>query len=162
MRFGIAIAALAVALTLGACSKPTTTTTATTSTTVTTSANAPASFTIGAVADTETNIQGCSSSFSRQGDRASEVFVENGADTDGFGFIRINNTLIRVELVSGNENEKGGTRTFADKGHTVSIVETVTTTASHPDTDSVEAAGTLAVTFGGSTQTLQVEGGTAC
>lgn len=160
MKFAIASATLLAALSMAACSPPATT--LTTSTTVTTSTTAPASFTIGVLAEHDADIQGCTASFSRQGDTSGQVFAENGVDTGAFGFIRINGNLIPVDLVTADENEKGATRTFADKGHTLSIVETTVTGAAHPEADSVESSGTLAVTFGGSTQTLQIEGGTAC
>lgn len=162
MKFTIASAALLAALSLGACSKPATTTTSATSTTVAITTTTPASFTIGVLAEHDADIQGCTSSFSRQGDTPGQVFTEDGINAGAVGYIRINGNLIKVDLVTADDNEKGGTRTFADKGHTVSIVETTITGATHPEADSVESSGTLAVTFGGATQTLQIEGGAAC
>jgi len=91
------------------------------------------------------------------------LFAEDGVENGAIGFIKINGTVLNVALTSKSGGETGPTvRTFADTAHTVQVVETTTTGAAHEESDSVEQSGTLAVTFGGATQTIPVDGGTAC
>ena len=161
----LARSAFAAALLLAACTPPATTTTSTSTTTsAVTGTTHAASFTVNDLQESDGNIQGCTRSLSRTGaaPSAGEIFREDGVDTGAVGFVRIDGALIAVNLVSSNGNEKGGTRTFADKANTTQIVETLTTGAAHEEADSVEESGSLAITHNGATQTIQVEGGTAC
>lgn len=91
------------------------------------------------------------------------IFAEDAVDNGAKGFIKINGAVINVALMSAtNADGAPEVRTFADAAHTIEIVETTTLGEAHEEADSVERAGTLAVTFGGATQTIPVEGGTAC
>ena len=155
MKIGVAVAA---ALLLLGCTPPAATSASTASSAAITP---PASFTVDLLAQNDANIQGCTRMLTRHGG-GGEIFVEDGVDTGAIGFIRVNGALLNVDLVSNTSTEKGGARTFADKARTITIVETLVTGAAHEEADSVEESGTLAVTFGGATQTIQVEGGTAC
>src|SRR5262249_9987706 len=142
---------------------PATTSTSTTTTSASTTTTQTVSFAVQPLLENDGNIQGCTRMLSRVGaPSAGDIFREDGVDTGAKGFLRIDGALIQVDLVNSNASEKGGTRTFADKANTTQIVETLTTGASHQDSDSVDETGTLAVTHNGATQTIQVEGGTAC
>lgn len=139
------------------------------STASTTDASAPAaaaaSFTVDALSDNEWMIQGCSTTVSRVGAPVNEgvLFAEDAVDNGGKGFIKINGTLLNVALVNTTGGESvPEVRTFADAAHTVEVVESTTLGQAHEEADSVERAGTLTVTFGGATQTIPIEGGTAC
>jgi len=138
---------------IAACQPAATTTSAT--------AASEAAFTIGALSDTDAQIQGCTRSLSRKGG-GDTIFAEDGVDTGAKGFIRIDGQLINVGLTAGSGDEQHATRNFADADHTLAIVESLTTGATHQETDSVEESGTLAVTYKGATQTIEVEGGVAC
>jgi len=152
---------LLIAAALAACAPPHAATTATNAATSTAS---PAAFVINDLAEHDGDIQGCSVMLSRADARpsAGDIFREDGVESGAKGFVRIDGALIQVDLVRSDQNEKGGTRTFADKTHATQIVETLTTGAAHQESDSVEQSGTLAVTHNGATQTLRVAGGTAC
>jgi predicted small lipoprotein YifL len=127
-------------------------------------AAAAPSFTIDDLSENDAQIQGCSRGLSRQGApvSASMVFAEDAVDQGAKGFIRIDGALINVDLVSSTSSETGGARVFEDATQTTRILETLVTGAAHEEADSVEESGTLAVTHGGATQTLNVVGGTAC
>lgn len=133
---------------------------ANTATTTATDAT-PASFAVGALADTDIQIQGCTRTLSRTGS-TDMIFAEDGVDTGAKGVMRVDSQLINVGLTSANAGEHSGTRTFADLNRTLAIVETLKTGASHEESDSVEESGTLAITYRGATQTIEVEGGAAC
>lgn len=131
--------------------------------TATTSSTAGASFTVNPLLDNDGEIQGCVRGLGRTGAPSTgDIFREDGVDTGARGFIRIDGQLLSLSLVSSNANEHGGTRSFADAAQTTQVVETLTTGEGHPESDSVDETGTLVVTHNGATQTIQVEGGTAC
>ncbi len=125
----------------------------------------PASFSVDSLGDNEWSIQGCQTMITRVGlpENQGIIFAEDAVDTGAHGFIKINGNVLNVALVSTNGSEASPeVRTFADAAHTVQVVESPTLGKAHEEADSVERAGTLAVTFGGATQTIQVDGGTAC
>jgi hypothetical protein len=135
------------------------------STASTASSTAPASFSVDALTDNEWIIQGCSSSFSRVGAPVNQgvLFAEDAVDTGAKGFIKINGALINVTLTNTTGGESSPeVRTFEDSAHTVTVVESTTLGEAHEEADSVERSGTLTVTFGDATQTIPVDGGTAC
>ncbi len=119
------------------------------------------SFTVGTLSETDIQIQGCTRTLNRTGS-TDTIFAEDGVDAGAKGFIRIDGQLINVALAAGTGDEQHSTRNFADANHTVAIVESLTTGAAHEESDSVEESGILAITYKGATQTVQVEGGTAC
>jgi hypothetical protein len=125
-------------------------------------AGPPASaFDIGVLSESDINIQGCTTTLVRAGG-ADTVFAEDGADVGARGFIRLDGRLISVGLTGASGDNRRATRNFANPDQSVAIVESLTTGAAHEDSDSVEQSGTIAVTYRGATQTVQVDGGTAC
>ena len=149
-------ALLLTAFALVSACQPAATTTATTATNP-----SPAPFDVGALSETDIQIQGCTRTLNRTGS-TDTIFAEDGVDTGAKGFIRIEGQLINVGLTAGAGDEHHSVRNFADANHTIGIVETLTTGAAHEESDSVEESGTLAVTYKGAALTIQVEGGTAC
>ncbi|HVY84117.1 MAG TPA: hypothetical protein VG943_03230 [Caulobacterales bacterium] len=148
--------ALAAVLLLAACSPQSTTGAAT-------STAAAARFVVNDLGDNDGAIQGCTTMLGRKGAQpGADVFRAGGGDQDAQAFVRIDGALVTLNLTSANVNEQGGTRTFADASHTTQVVEALTTGATHEEADSVEQSGTLTITHNGSTQTIEVEGGTAC
>ena len=91
-----------------------------------------------------------------------DVFREDGVDAGARGFIRIDNTLIGVALVSSNATEAGSARVFENATHATRVVEQLKTGAAHEESDSVEERGSLTITHNGATQTITVSGGVAC
>lgn len=145
---------LFAALALAACSGPAPTAK---------KAPAPADFVVDDLADNDANIQGCSTMLARvQTTEPGNVFVEDGTDNGAKGFIRIDGQLVTLTLVSAVGDEKAATRTFADAAKTVQVVEKLKTGEAHQEADSVDQSGSIAITKGGATQTIAVEGGTAC
>lgn len=126
-----------------------------------TSAARSQSFSVQALAENDIQIQGCTRTLSRTG-ATDTIFAEDGVDQGAKGFIRIDGQLITVGLTANAGDEQHTTRNFADANHAVEIVESLTTGASHEESDSVEESGALAITYRGATQTIQVEGGVAC
>ena len=118
-------------------------------------------FAVNALSEADVQIQGCTRMLNRTGGREM-IFAEDAVDAGAKGFIRIDGQLINVGLTAASGDEHHSTRNFADADHTLSVVESLTTGAAHEQSDSVEEAGTLAVTYKGATQTMPVEGGTAC
>lgn len=165
MKFSAWLLVVGVMIVSGACQPaPQSTTNADGAARVENSA-APASFTVDALGDAEWSIQGCSTMLSRVGAPVNQgiLFAEDAVDNGAKGFIKINGHVLNVSLASASGGESAPeVRTFADAAHTVEVVETTTLGEAHEEADSVERAGTLAVTFGGATQTIPVEGGTAC
>ena len=151
-----------ILLAVSGCSKPVATPEAASSEAAPASVSAPAAtFVINPLQDKDNDIMGCQTMLS-DGKSPGELFVEDGVDTGARGLLRINGYLVSVDLVSNIQTETGGTRTFADKEKTVTVVETLKTGAQHPESDSVDMSGTLTVTHNGATQTIAVTGGTAC
>ncbi len=122
-----------------------------------------AAFFLGELSDTDGDIQGCTTTLSRASSETGRaIFAEDGVDTNAVGFIRIDDKLMKVGLVSSTPGDKGGVRVFASKDKTVQVVENYVTGAEHQESDSVELTGTLVVTVRGESQTFMVSGGTAC
>ncbi len=129
-------------------------------------ATAPAkpAFTIGTLADSDySGIQGCTTVFGPAGSQpGADIFVEDASDTDGKGLMKIDGKMIGLKLVSQTQSDKGGLRQFRSADGKLSIAENYVNGTAHEDTDSVEMTGTLTVTWNGSSQSIKVEGGTAC
>ncbi len=121
----------------------------------------PNTFSLSPLQDKDNDIMGCQTMLS-DGKAPGELFVEDGVEKGARGLLRVNGYLVSVDLLTNDQTEKGGTRTFADKDKTITVVETLTTGEQHPDSDSVDMSGTLTVTYKGITQTIPVTGGTAC
>ena len=124
----------------------------------------PPTFTVGTLAESDYNgIQGCTTVFGPLGAKPeSDIFVEDAGDTDGKGLMKINEKMIGLKLVSQTQSEKGGLRQFKSADGKLSVAENYVTGTAHEDTDSVEMTGTLTVIWNGSSQSIKVEGGTAC
>ena len=127
-------------------------------------APAKPAFTIGTLADSDySGIQGCTTVFGPAGGQpGSDIFVEDANDTDGKGLMKIDGKKIGLKLVSQTQSDKGGLRQFKSADGKLSIAENYVNGTAHEDTDSVEMTGTLTVTWNGSSQSIKVEGGTAC
>ena len=122
-----------------------------------------AAFFVGELSDSDGDIQGCTTTLQRASSETGRaIFAEDGVDTNAVGFIRINDKLVKVGLVTSTPNDKGGIRVFASHDQSVRITETYRTGASHQESDSVDLTGTLVVTVNGESQTFTVSGGTAC
>ncbi len=143
---------------LAACSKPVAAPEASSSAVA--SSIAPASFKVQALTDADNDIQGCQVMLDQK--EMGQVFIEDGVDTGAHGYIRIDGTKYRVDLTSSVQDEKGGVRVFADKTSDLTVTEKLKTGEAHEESDSVEQSGTITVTYKGVTQTIAVEGGTAC
>ena len=151
------------ALVLTACSGPAPAPKSATSAAPTATVPAPTDFVIDDLKEEDGNIQGCTTMLARVRTTApGNVFIEDGVDTGAVGFIRIDTKLVKLTLVSATPTDRGAVRTFADPAKTVRVVETTTTGQSREESDSVDQSGTIAVTHKGATQTIAVEGGTAC
>ena len=153
MQRVVSLTVLAIAL--AACSKP-----VAAPETPSSAAPPPQDFTVQALTDADNDIQGCQVMLDQKG--VGQVFLEDGVDTGAHGYIRIDGTKYRVDLTSSVQDEKGGTRVFADKASGLTLTEVLKTGEAHEESDSVEQSGTVAVTFKGVTKTIAVEGGTAC
>ncbi len=127
-------------------------------------APAKPAFTIGTLADSDySGIQGCTTVFGPAGSQpGADIFVEDASDTDGKGLMKIDGKMIGLKLVSQTQSDKGGLRQFRSADGKLSIAENYVNGTAHEDTDSVEMTGTLTVTWNGSSQSIKVEGGTAC
>ena len=119
---------------------------------------------IGTLADSDySGIQGCMTVFSRAGDPAgNNLFVEDSVDTDAKGLMKIDGQMVGLKLVSQTHTSKGGLRLFRSADGKLSVAENYVTGTAHEDTDSVEMTGNLTVTWNGASQSIKVEGGTAC
>ncbi len=120
-----------------------------------------AGFKVEALGEGEGDVQGCQTMLSLTGG-SGDIFRASAADNDAAGFVKIDGAVIRVDLISSEGDEKSHIRKFEGADKKTSVIETLTTGAAHPESDSVEQSGSLAVTHNGETQTLSVEGGTAC
>ena len=121
-------------------------------------------FTVGTLVDSDySGIQGCTTVFGRAGGQAgADIFVEDAGDTDGKGLMKIDGKMIGLKLVSQTQSDKGGLRQFKSADGKLSVAENYVNGTAHEDTDSVEMTGNLTVTWNGSSQSIKVEGGTAC
>lgn len=128
------------------------------------SSAAPASFTLGAIDQSETDIQGCTTMLAKGDDAVGYIFLEDGVDTGAKGFLKLDGQVVRVGLTSNSfdEAKSTGKRLFASGDGNLSIVEDLTMGEQHPESDSVDMSGSLTVTYKGMTQTVPVKGGTAC
>jgi len=124
----------------------------------------PPSFTIGTLADSDySGIQGCTTVFGPVGAKPdNDIFVEDAGDTDGKGLMKIDGRMVGLKLVSQTQSDKGGLRQFKSADGKLSVAENYVNGTAHEDTDSVEMTGTLTVTWNGGSQSIKVEGGTAC
>ncbi|MBL6851979.1 MAG: hypothetical protein ISS15_07865 [Alphaproteobacteria bacterium] len=115
---------------------------------------------------------GCMGSFSPKGHGADVVFLDDGVDVKAKANIKLGGKIFALDLVSTKASGKQGAdsaglgahfdRVFKDKAGAVTVVESITVTAEHPEADSTEEKGTLTVTYQGTTQKVEIEGGTAC
>ena len=121
-------------------------------------------FVIGTLADSDySGIQGCMTVFSRAGSQPdNNLFVEDSVDTDAKGLMKIDGQMVGLKLVSQTHTSKGGLRLFRSADGKLSVAENYVTGTAHEDTDSVEMTGNLTVTWNGASQSIKVEGGTAC
>lgn len=124
------------------------------------SSAAPANFKVQALTDADNDIQGCQTMLDQKG--VGQVFIEDGVDPGAHGYIRIDGTRYRVDLTSSVQDETGGVRMFADGKSGLTVTETLKTGQAHEEADSVDQSGKITVTFRGATQTIAVDGGTAC
>jgi len=120
-----------------------------------------AGFKVEPLSEGEGDVQGCQTMLSLQGGNG-DIFRASAADNDAPGFVKIDGSVIRVDLTSAAGDEKSHARTFESADRKTSVIETLTTGAAHPDSDSVEQSGSLEITHNGEKRTFPVEGGTAC
>jgi hypothetical protein len=123
---------------------------------------APAPFTVGDLAEGDGEVMGCQTMLSRIGASPVHIFYSGAGEAPAQGFIRIDGTLMTVDLATATESETGGVRTFATTDGALSVVQTTTVGEAHPESDSVDLSGTLDVTYNGVSLSIPVEGGTAC
>ncbi|WP_155122468.1 hypothetical protein [Burkholderia ubonensis] len=120
--------------------------------------------------DGENELNGCTTELTRVGvpESAGAVLRDSSSDTEGTGFIRIDGTLIRVHLTASKVDESSDekvvryTHVFEDTSRTTQVIETLRNGATNRQADSTQQTGFLTIIHGGATQTLRVEGGTAC
>jgi hypothetical protein len=120
------------------------------------------------------NVQGCQETFGAAGPHAADtLFYNDGTGTAGApGMIKLGGKVYQLKLVSSKVNGKEmadesgpGTKydqIYKDKTGAVVVTTAVKVTKQNPDADSTEMAGTLSVSFGGTTQKVAIEGGVAC
>lgn len=120
----------------------------------------PAGFKVEPLGEGEGDVQGCQTMLSGEGD--GDIFRASAADTDASGFIKIDGTVVKVDLVSSEGDEKSHVRSYESADKKTTVVENLTTGEAHPESDSVEQSGVLDVTHNGEKQSLEVKGGTAC
>ncbi len=123
-----------------------------------------AAFSVDTLAEADySGIQGCMTVFSRIGAQpGASLFVEDAVDTDAKGLMKIDGQMIGVKLVSQTQSGKGGLRLFRSADGKLTVAENYITGTAHEDTDSVEMTGNLTITWKGASQSIKVEGGTAC
>jgi hypothetical protein len=160
----ITAALLTYALLLGACQPKAAPQQASASAAPPPPAPPPQAFTVGTLADSDySGIQGCTTVFGPVGAKpGSDIFVEDAGDTDGKGLMKIDGKMVGLKLVSQTQSEKGGLRQFKSADGKLSVAENFVTGKAHEESDSVEMTGTLTITWNGSSQSIKVEGGTAC
>lgn len=118
-------------------------------------------------------VSGCMGSFGLKGPHSTDsVFLDDGVDTGAKANIKLGGKVFALTLVSAKTSGKQGAessgigahydRVFKDKTGAVSVLSSMAVTAQHPDADSTEMAGTLSITYQGTTQKIAVEGGIAC
>lgn len=115
---------------------------------------------------------GCMGSFSPKGNTSQTVFIDDSVDVNSKANIKLGGKIFVLNLVSSKVNGKVGgdtsgpgthfDRAFKDKTGAVSVMAALIAGKDHPDADSTEMAGTLSVTYQGTTQKIAIEGGVAC
>jgi hypothetical protein len=117
---------------------------------------------------------GCQETFSATGAHAADtLFYNDGTGTAGApGVIKIAGKVYDLKLLSAKTNGKAdldasgpGTKydqIYRDKTGAVVVTTSVKVTKENPEADSTEMAGSMTVTFGGTTQKIAIEGGVAC
>ena len=119
-------------------------------------------FVVSDMGDGDGHIQGCTTSLYRDDAGMHQIFTEDGVDTDGTGFMRIDGKLIKLALTSSTHSDKGGVRAFASADKQLTVTENYLIGAAHEESDSVELKGTLDVSYKGVLQSFVFSGGTAC
>ena len=120
-----------------------------------------------------TKQSGCMMSMGPKGPNSFKtVFLDDGVDVKAVANIKLSGKIFVLNLVSektsgkqGQDSSGVGThyeRVFKDKTGAVAVTSSLNVTAEHPDADSTEMAGTLSVTYQGTTQKIAIEGGIAC
>jgi hypothetical protein len=120
-----------------------------------------------------TQQSGCMMSLGPKGPNSfKSVFLDDGVDVKAVANIKLGGKIFVLGLVSEKTSGKQGQdssgvgahydRVFRDKTGAVAATTSLTVTAEHPDADSTEMAGTLSVTYQGTTQKIAIEGGIAC
>ena len=120
-----------------------------------------------------TQQSGCMMSLGPKGPNSSKtVFLDDGVDVKAVANIKLGGKIFVLNLVSEKTSGKQGQdssgigthydRVFKDKTGAVSVTSALNVTGQHPEADSTEMAGTLSVTYQGTTQKIAVEGGIAC
>ncbi len=120
-------------------------------------------FVVGNLHPGDSDIHGCNMVLIRS-DNASHVpvFIENAGLREAYGFIRIDDRLIRVGLLDGATDGVHGLRSFGDAANTLSVIAAYDYGKTHPKNGSTALIGTLTVTYKAVTQILPVGGGMAC
>lgn len=122
-----------------------------------------AAFYVNDLGDEDAQITGCTTMLFRGNDAPhGQIFAEDGVDTDGVGFIKINDKVIKLALTSSTHSDKGGVRVFTSADKALVVTENYIIGASHEESDSVDLKGTLDVSYKGELQSFIVNGGTAC
>jgi hypothetical protein len=116
---------------------------------------------------------GCMMSLGPKGPNSFKtVFLDDGVDVKAVANIKLGGKIFTLNLVKVTTSGKQGAdstgvgthyeRVFKDKTGAVAATSSLNVTAEHPDADSTEMAGSLSVTYQGTTQKIAVEGGIAC
>lgn len=122
-----------------------------------------AAFYVNDLGDDDAKIMGCTTMLYRGNDAPrGQIFAEDGVDTDGVGYIKLNDKVIKLALTSSTHSDKGGVRVFTSADKALVVTENYIIGASHEESDSVDLKGTLDVSYKGELQSFIVNGGTAC
>ena len=115
---------------------------------------------------------GCMGSFGLRGHTEKTVFLDDSVDVKAKANIKLGGKIFALDLVSARTSGKNGAdssgpgtrfeRVFKDRTGAVSVRASLTAGKEHPEADSTEMAGTLSVTWQGTTQTIDIVGGVAC
>eukprot|EP01042_Synura_sphagnicola_P030525 gene30525-39334_t len=111
----------------------------------------------------DSDIHGCNMVLIRaDGVSHAPVFIENAGLKDAYGYIRIDDRLIKVTLLTTASDGVHGLRSFGDTANTLSVIAAYDFGKKHPENGSTALIGNLTVTYKNVTQILPVGGGTAC
>jgi len=115
---------------------------------------------------------GCMGSFGVKGHATDTVFLDDSVDVKAKANIKLGGKIFALDLVSAKTSGKNGAdssgpgthfeRVFKDRTGAVSVTASLATGKEHPEADSTEMAGTLSVTWQGTTQKIDIVGGVAC